>query len=120
MKIALGITAALLLFFMIGCYRLAKQNFEMSELLMEQSLISTTENDMIQENFLKFISDSREAAFEYIEDVQEGLNKFINEVDPIISHWENYSSTIVTPHDDFIKKIIFSYKDLKQLLPKEE
>ena len=38
-----------------------------------------------KENFIKFLSDSRDWAFSYIESVQKGLTKFVNDVDADVS-----------------------------------
>jgi hypothetical protein len=38
------------------------------------------EDSVHKENFIKFLSDSRDWAYKYIEDVQEGLIKFVNDV----------------------------------------
>ena len=39
---------------------------------------SKSDEDIHKENFIKFLSDSRDWAFGYIEDVQKGLEKFIS------------------------------------------
>jgi hypothetical protein len=79
-----------------------------------------TDNDIHRENFIKFLSDSRDWAFTYIEDVQNGLNKFVEEVDPTINYFLNFSSiTEGDPLNDSMKKISTAYKDLKKFLPNE-
>ena len=50
-----------------------------------------TEEDIHKENFIKFLSDSREWAFGYIEEVQNGLKKFISEVEPELEYYNHYS-----------------------------
>lgn len=81
-----------------------------------------TSDDLIhKENFIKFLSDSRDWAFGYIEDVQKGLNKFVNDVDSDISYFEKYGEVgSAYPHYDSMKKISTAYKELKTLLPEEE
>ena len=39
----------------------------------------TSNQDEHTQNFIKFLSDSRDWAFEYIENVQRGIKKFMNE-----------------------------------------
>ncbi len=51
-----------------------------------------TDNDIHRENFIKFLSDSRDWAFTYIEDVQKGLVKFVEEVDPTINYFDEFNS----------------------------
>jgi hypothetical protein len=80
------------------------------------------EENIHQENFIKFLSESRDWAYEYIETVQKGLNSFIDNVDSEINHFDTYGDTLsmVRPDYQAMKKISKSYKELKKLLPIEE
>ena len=80
------------------------------------------DNDVHKENFIKFLSDSRDWAYEYIENVQSGLNKFVSDVDAHISHFDEYGETLSMSRPDYaaMKNISKSYKELKKLLPTEE
>jgi hypothetical protein len=74
-----------------------------------------------KENFIKFLSDSRDWAYEYIEDVQSGLKKFVNEIEPEIAYFDEYGLVgDAYPHYHSMKKISQEYKELKKLLPSEE
>jgi hypothetical protein len=74
-----------------------------------------------KENFIKFLSDSRDWAFKYIEDVQSGLKEFIDAVDPDLSYFDKYGEVgSAYPHYDSMARINNSYKKLKELMPKEE
>jgi hypothetical protein len=79
------------------------------------------ENDLQQtEGFLKFISDSRDWAFQYIEEVQEALKNFDLEMDPIIEWSKTYG--IVNgdnAHTEALDKISLAYGKLKSVLPEE-
>lgn len=78
--------------------------------------------DVDTQNFIKFLSDSREWAFTYIENVQVGLKKFIDEVQPQIDYYDKYGSVVegmVAPHDFALKKISTEIKELKKFLPEE-
>ena len=78
-------------------------------------------NDVHKENFIKFLSDSRDWAYEYIKDVQDGLEKFINEIEPEIAYFDEYGVVgDAYPHYHSMKKISSEYKELKKLLPSEE
>ena len=81
-----------------------------------------TSDDLVhKENFIKFLSDSRDWAFGYIEDVQKGLNKFVNDVDSDISYFEKYGEVgSAYPHYDSMKRISAEYEELKSLLPEKE
>jgi hypothetical protein len=90
--------------------------------LEDQTEITKTEEDIHKENFIKFLSDSREWAFGYIEEVQAGLKKFIEEVEPQINHYNNYGIVVdgmIPPHDFALKKISKEFEDLKKLLPED-
>jgi hypothetical protein len=85
---------------------------------MDQS--SSQDIDIHKENFIKFLSDSREWAYSYIEDVQVGLKSFIKEVEPSINYFNKYG--VVTegmPHYKDMKKISEEFYKLKKLLPEE-
>jgi hypothetical protein len=80
------------------------------------------EENIHQENFIKFLSESRDWAYEYIEDVQNSLENFINSVDSDINHFDIYGDTISMARPDYnaMKNISCEYKKLKKLLPKEK
>ena len=81
-----------------------------------------SDEDIHKENFIKFLSDSREWAFGYIEEVQSGLKKFIEEVEPEIEYYNQYGIVVegmIAPHDKALKKISKEFEDLKKLLPED-
>jgi len=85
-----------------------------------KSIVDNT--DIHTQNFIKFISESRDWAFKYIEDVQNGIKKFINEVQPQIDYYNKYGIVIegmVPPHDFALKKISKEIDELKKFLPEE-
>jgi hypothetical protein len=80
-----------------------------------------SDSDVHKENFIKFLSDSRDWAYLYIEDVQKGLSKFVSEIEPEISYFDEYGEVgSAYPHYHSMKKISQEYKELKKLLPEEE
>ena len=85
-----------------------------------QSPISKEDQDIHKENFIKFLSDSRDWAFEYIEDVQKQLENFVRDIEPEIMYFDEYGVVgDAYPHYHSMKKISSAYKDLKKLLPEE-
>ena len=79
------------------------------------------EDSVHKENFIKFLSDSRDWAYNYIEDVQKGLSKFVSNVDADISYFDEYGVIgSAYPHYDSMKKISTAYKELKTLLPEDD
>ena len=79
------------------------------------------EESIHKENFIKFLSESRDWAYEYIENVQSGLNKFVCDIDPLIEYFDEYGDVLSVERPDYsaMKQISKSYKELKQLLPKD-
>jgi len=88
----------------------------------EQFKEKKTDKEKANEDFLKFVSDSRDLAYQYIESVQAGLQKFIDEVEPQIEYYDKYGAAVegmVAPHDFALKKISSEFKELKRLLPED-
>ena len=78
------------------------------------------DNNVHQESFIKFLSDSRDSAFNYIEDVQSKISDFVSEVDPIINYFDEYGDIMgMIPNYDGMKKMSIEFKKLKKLLPEE-
>ena len=90
----------------------------LAEELKKKEEVSVEKTD----GFLKFISESRDLAFEYIEKVQESLGKFKSEVDPEIEYMLTYGT--VTGDSLSLKsfrKIEKAYRKLiNEALPKED
>lgn len=91
-------------------------------LIMQESLNSENKTDKEQadEAFLKFVSDSRDWAYQYIDEAQESLNKFITDIEPEIAYFDEYGiASSAYPHYHSMKKISGAYKELKKLLPED-
>jgi hypothetical protein len=97
-------------------------NFSLLQLIKNEKEQSLSDTEVHNENFIKFLSDSRDWAFQYIEDVQKGLQEFIDEVDSDIDYFDQYGSVLSTTRPDYliIKKLSKAYKKLKTLMPDEE
>ena len=92
----------------------------LAEKLFEASARNLMKEDDGSEAFLKFISDSRDWAYEYIEAVQTSLDNFINDVEPEILRFDTYGDIMsAEPNYNSMKKISVSYKELKSLLPED-
>lgn len=92
-------------------------------LIMQQSMNdeNKTDKEKSNEDFLKFVSDSRDWAYQYIEDVQVSINKFITDVEPEILYFDTYGDLMAAePNYNSMKKISASYKELRKLLPEQE
>jgi hypothetical protein len=77
-------------------------------------------SDPSAEAFLKFVSDSRDWAYQYIDEVQQSLDKFISDVEPEILYFDTYGDLMAAePNYNSMKKISASVKELKNLLPED-
>jgi len=101
--------------------KLLLENFELNRYAEKiQSTKELDDNDIHRENFIKFLSDSRDWAFTYIEDVQGGLTKFVEEVDPSINYFREFGTiTEGYPLNNDMKKISIAYEKLKKFLPSD-
>ena len=134
MEIALVITSVMSISFLIAylsvSHKLSVVNKGFAQLFLAFDAVkgaveanpTKTEDDIHKENFIKFLSDSRDWAYEYIEDVQKALTKFVKEVEPQLEYYNKYGIVIdgmVPPHDFALKKISKEFDELKKLLPED-
>jgi len=72
------------------------------------------------DDFIKFLSDSRDMAFSYIEDAQTKIAEF-DELLNAINEWNKTYGTVAgdVPHADKIEQISLAYNSLRKLLPEK-
>jgi hypothetical protein len=75
------------------------------------------EESKSRDDFLVFISQSRDWAFDYIETTQAQINSFINNVGPTIDYLEQYAPPILLEEQRL--SIIEGYKTIKSILPED-
>jgi hypothetical protein len=103
------------------CAKLFIDNKALEEFISANNVEFKNDSDIHKENFIKFLSDSRDWAFAYIEEVQAGLNKFVNDIEPEINYFKEYGDVgAMQPNYYSLKKITQAYEELVKLLPKEE
>lgn len=94
--------------------------------ILQETLEKTYEEKMALEaeksdGFVKFLSDSRDWAFQYIENVQKSLNDFDEKIQPILKWTDKYSEVNgESPNSKSLKEISEAYKELREVLPKNE
>jgi hypothetical protein len=93
------------------------QTLEFFILQEEQQKQTKTDKEQFNEDFLKFISDSRDWAYTYIEVTQEKVSSFISDVGPVIDYLEKYSPPTLA--EDQRLAIIEGYKIIKTILPED-
>ncbi len=73
------------------------------------------------DDFVKFLSDSRDWAFEYIEDAQEKISEFDKQIQEIAEWNRTYGSVVGdTPHSSKIEEINLAYDKIRSLLPENK
>jgi hypothetical protein len=101
--------------------KLSIDHIALQKFIESLNLDDITGQEVHKENFVKFLSDSRDWAFTYIEEVQAELKKFIEEIEPEINYFNEYGDIAsMQPNYYSLKKISEAYYELAKLLPKEE
>jgi DNA repair exonuclease SbcCD ATPase subunit len=99
---------------------LIDKNIIMSEY---NKVLQALENKKLEESddFIKFLSDSRDWAFEYIEDAQEKISEFDKQIQEIAEWNRTYGSVIGDiPHTSKIEEINLAYDKIRSLLPENK
>ncbi len=98
--------------------------FSIKAALLEQGVKKALNNEIKPientEGFMKFISESREWAFDYIDDVQVAIQEFKDAAGPEIEYFREYGSVMDLPTDGLIQRITTAYDKLILMLPEEE
>jgi hypothetical protein len=88
----------------------------LKNLLDQKEKLASDKND----GFVKFISDSRDWAFEYIENVQQSIQKVLHDTEHTIKYHREFTSMEIEPYKTQLDTLSNAIDELKQLLPKEE
>ena len=92
-----------------------KTNLSLYAALIDQAVsTNSSESDKVKEDFLKFVSDSREWAFEYIENVQKEIQSILESMSESMKKIESKKRN---SKDD--KQLLFVYSRLQKLLPEQ-
>ena len=93
--------------------------------VLEQTL-DEIDNEKIQsdesvhkENFIKFISDSRDWAFDYIDNVQTTIEDIIKKTEKTVQYHKDFGSMEIEPYATHITVLADAVEELKTLLPAE-
>lgn len=72
------------------------------------------------DSFVKFLSDSRNWAFEYIEKVQEAISNFKNSVEVSAKYYEDTGYIAESVHKNSLETFVKAYRELEEFLPIED
>jgi len=135
LTIVLGIfSVSFAIAYSVSIYRIKKMTEAFAQVLITHTQLEAAyenyvntknaidDSDIHTQNFIKFLSDSRDWAYQYIEDVQNGIKKFMDEVGPQIDYYNKYGLAVegmMPSHDFALKKISKEVEELKKFLPEE-
>ena len=132
--VAFGVSLFIIVVLLINNLAIRSKNRKLSvevvQIALDKAVISQRlkeelekkDSDSIEksEGFLKFISQSRDWAFDYIEQVQAALLEFKNRVEPQILYSKTYGTTTgESPHTIIIDRISDAYDDLVKVMPED-
>jgi uncharacterized membrane protein YhiD involved in acid resistance len=89
---------------------------EMQKLMAEIDTKNSSQND----GFLKFVSESREAAFKYIEEVQAAIAEFDNKVGPAVKYYKETGKMLDRRPSELVRELTEAYDKLMASMPKED
>lgn len=84
-----------------------KQNVENAKLATDDS-------------FVKFLSESRQWAFDYIESVQSSIQQFRASVEKSAAYYERAGHVVDSVHKNSLETFVNAYRELEKILPLEE
>lgn len=84
----------------------------------EQKTSNKTNEEAHAEDFLRFVSQSRDWAYEYIETAQAGIQEFVDSVGSDIDYMDKYRPPFIS--EESTNRLINSYQRLKTLLPETD
>lgn len=123
----IAILSIFIMYLLLKNRRMSKQidlsNQNIASLYIRLSELTNQKNDSDlekTEGFIKFLSDSRNWAFDYIEDVQRSLSVFDKRITKVIDYYSTYGSVIDGPHTEMVKQVSEAYNELKSVLPKDD
>jgi hypothetical protein len=79
-----------------------------------------SDDESHKENFIKFLSDSRDWAFEYIDDVQKSINDIVIKTESTVEYHKKFGSLETEPYATHITVLADAVEELKTLLPNRD
>lgn len=72
------------------------------------------------DGFLRFISDSRDAAFNYIEEVQDAISHFDERLGPVVEHYKTTGKVNKVKLSELVKEVAEAYDKLMEAMPQDQ
>ena len=85
----------------------------LSQIAREKQLVES-------EDFMKFLTSSRDYAFEYIDAVQDAVKEYNATLEPIFTYFKKYGKIVgESPDTDHLDKIIAAHEEFMNIMPSE-
>ena len=124
------LTVSFAIAYSVTLYRITKINQAFTKLLLSHESLQEfiaknnvefkNDSDIHKENFIKFLSDSRDWAYQYIEDVQKSIDNIVEKTADTVRYHKDFGSLAIEPYATQITILVDAVEELKTLLPKEE
>jgi hypothetical protein len=124
------LTVSFAIAYSVTLYRITKINQAFAKLFLSHESLQDfiaknnvefkNDSDIHKENFIKFLSDSRDWAYQYIEDVQKSIDNIVEKTADTVRYHKDFGSLAIEPYATQITILVDAVEELKTLLPKEE
>lgn len=86
---------------------------------LEELSVEEENNRVSEDDFIVFLTQSRQWAFDYIEQVQAAIQEFKDSAGPSLEYFKEYGPVMQLPTDQLFKEIVPAYDRLIDMLPKD-
>jgi hypothetical protein len=124
------LTVSFAIAYSVTLYRVTKMNQAFKKLFISHESLQDfitknnvefkNDSDIHKENFIKFLSDSRDWAYQYIEDVQKSIDSIVEKTADTVKYHKDFGSLAIEPYATQLNTLVDAVEELKTLLPKEE
>jgi predicted nucleic-acid-binding protein len=124
------LTVSFAIAYSVTLYRVTKMNQAFKKLFISHESLQDfiaknnvefkNDSDIHKENFIKFLSDSRDWAYQYIEDVQKSIDSIVEKTADTVKYHKDFGLLAIEPYATQLNTLVDAIEELKTLLPKEE
>ena len=86
---------------------------------LEELSVEDKNNKISQDDFIVFLTQSRQWAFDYIEQTQAAIKEFKDSAGPSLDYFKEYGAVMNLPTDQLFNQIMPAYDKLIDMLPKD-
>ncbi len=86
---------------------------------LEEFSVEESNNKTSQDDFIVFLTQSRQWAFDYIEQTQAAIQEFKESAGPSFEYFKEYGAVMQLPTDQLFNQVMPAYDKLIDMLPKD-